>query len=162
MEPGRERPIEHTALSMKAFPLSHGSPYESTAFLVRSGNDYLLYLGDTGADTLEHSDKLHLLWQAVSPLVMAGQLRAIFIEASFPNEQPDKSLFGHLTPRLLMQEMKDLGSLSGESALKGLPVVITHRKPSGNQEEVIRQELKAGNPLQLKLVFPEQAKRLEF
>jgi cAMP phosphodiesterase len=162
MEPGREITVEHTTLSVKAFSLSHGAPYESTAFLLRSGDNYLLYLGDTGADTLEHSDKLHLLWQAVAPLIKTGQLKAIFIEVSFANAQPDKSLFGHLTPRLLMEEIKDLGSLSGKGALKGFPVVITHRKPSGDQEEVIRQELTAGNPLQVRLLFPEQAKKLQF
>jgi cAMP phosphodiesterase len=35
------------------------------------------------------------------------------IEVSFPNEQPDKSLFGHLTPRLLMNEMTTLSKLGG-------------------------------------------------
>lgn len=162
MEPGQEMAVAQTGLSVKAFPLSHGAPYESTAFLVRSGDAWLLYLGDTGADSLEHSDKLHLLWQAAGPLVKTGKLKAIFIEVSFPNAQPDKSLFGHLTPRLLMQEMKDLGSMAGEMALKGLPVVITHRKPSGNQEEVIRQELEAANPPGLKLIFPEQGVRMRF
>lgn len=162
MEPGREIVIEHTRLLVKAFPLSHGAPYESTAFLVRNGDDFLLYLGDTGADSLEHSDKLHLLWEAVGPLAKAGRLKAIFIEVSFPSGQPDKALFGHLTPRLLMQEMTNLGKLAGEGALKGLPVVITHRKPSGNQEEVIKKELLSGNDLGLKLVFPEQGRRLEF
>jgi cAMP phosphodiesterase len=164
MEPGREVAVERTPLSVKAFPLSHGAPYESTAFLVRSGESYLLYLGDTGSDSLEHSDKLHLLWQAVGPLVKAGRLKAIFIEVSFPSEQPDKSLFGHLTP--------DLGRIAGEASLKGLPVVITHRKPSGadpmlqpgqsDQEQVIRRELGVINPLGLKLIFPEQGKRLRF
>jgi cAMP phosphodiesterase len=170
MEPGQEMIVAHTGLSVKAFPLSHGAPYESTAFLVRSGGAWLLYLGDTGADSLEHSDKLHLLWEAVGPLVRAGQLKAVFIEVSFPNAQPDKSLFGHLTPRLLMQEMKDLGGVAGGAALKGLAVVITHRKPSGaglrpgqaDQEEVIRRELEAVNPLGLKLVFPEQGVRMRF
>ncbi len=85
---------------------------------MRCGDTYLLYLGDTGADSLEHSDKLHLLWQAAGPLVKARKLKAIFIEVSFPNAQPDKSLFGHLTPRLLMQEMRDLGSIAGTTAIE--------------------------------------------
>jgi 3',5'-cyclic-nucleotide phosphodiesterase len=162
MEPGTEMKVEHTMLSVKAFSLSHGAPYESTAFLVRSGDNYLLYLGDTGADPLEHTDKLHRLWQAVAPLVKTGRLKAIFIEVSFPNSQPEKSLFGHLTPQLLMEEIKDLGGLCGEGMLKGFPIVITHRKPSGNQEERIRQELLAGNPLQVRLFFPEQGRKLQF
>lgn len=164
--PGEEIAIPHTALYVEAYPLSHGAPYQSTAFLVRKGqgNDaaYLLYLGDTGADTIEHSDKLHLLWQAIAPLVKAGRLKAIFIEVSFPDEQPDKLLFGHLTPRLLMQELQELGKLTGSDALRGLPVVITHEKPSGDQVGMIRKELEAYHSLPVKLVFPEQAKRLNF
>ncbi|MBS1660854.1 MAG: 3',5'-cyclic-nucleotide phosphodiesterase, partial [Bacteroidetes bacterium] len=162
MEPGQEIPAENTPLSVKAFPLSHGAPYESAAFLVRSGDNYLLYLGDTGADTVEHQGKLRALWQVAGPLAAAGKLKAIFIEVSFPNEQPEKLLFGHLTPRLLMQEMQTLATLSGKSSLPGISIIITHRKPTGNQESLIRQQLEAANPMHLRLVFPEQGKRLDF
>jgi cAMP phosphodiesterase len=162
MDPGQEMPVPGTGLSVKAFTLSHGAPYESTAFLVRNGDHYLLYLGDTGADTLERSDKLHQLWQAVAPLISSGKLKAIFIESSFPSEQPDKALFGHLTPRLLMLEMKELGGLAGMDALKGLPVVVTHMKPSGDQEKVISKELRSANTVGLNLVFPEQGRPLKF
>jgi cAMP phosphodiesterase len=165
MVTGEEMPIEKTPLSVTAYPLSHGAPYESTAFLVKSGDACLLYLGDTGADSVEHSDKLHLLWQVAGPLVRAGKLKAIFIEVSFPSEQSDKSLFGHLTPRWLMEEMKDLERMAGPGSLKGLPVIVTHMKPGsdhGDQEATIRQELTAKNPLQLQLIFPEQGQRLEF
>jgi 3',5'-cyclic-nucleotide phosphodiesterase len=174
LSPGEEVAIPHTSLYVRAYPLSHGASYQSTAFLVRrreaQGNDYLLYLGDTGADTVEHSDKLHLLWQAIAPLVKAGQLKGIFIEVSFPEEQPEKLLFGHLTPGLLFKELGELEELAGKNALKGLPIVITHEKPSGNQEATIRRELEAAvqgksganKPLPVKLIFPEQGKRLYF
>jgi len=162
LTPGVESTIDHTDLSVTAFPLSHGEPYQSTAFLVRSGENRLLYLGDTGADTVEHSNKLRRLWETVSPLVKAGRLRAIFIEVSFPDEQPEKSLFGHLTPRLLMREMGVLAALSGGMALEYVPIVITHRKPSGDQETMIRRELESRNPLGLRLIFPEQGKALNF
>ena len=98
MNPEQETAVAGTTLTVTAFPLSHGNPYESTAFLVRSGDAYLLYLGDTGPDSVEHSDKLHRLWQAAGPLINDNRLKAIFIEVSFPSEQPDKGLFGHLTP----------------------------------------------------------------
>ena len=162
MVTGEERMIDHTDLAVKAFPLSHGEPYQSTAFLVRKGPASILYLGDTGADTIEHAGKLRRLWQEAAPLVKNGQLKAIFIEVSFPDEQPEKLLFGHLTPRLLMGEMKVLSALAGPDALRGLAVVITHRKPSGDQEAQIRQELEAQNPFQLRLVFPEQGVPLHF
>jgi cAMP phosphodiesterase len=160
--PEQEIAADRTPLYVRAWPLSHGKPYESTAFLIRSGDNYLLYLGDTGADTIEQSDRLHILWEGIGPLIKAGKLKAIFIETSFPNEQPDKLLFGHLTPRLLMQEIQALEKLAGTGSLKGLPVVITHEKPSVNQEEIIRRQLEANNPLQVRLVFPEQGKRLDF
>jgi cAMP phosphodiesterase len=111
---------------------------------------------------VEHSTKLHQVWAAISPLVKSRQLKALFIEVSFPDEQPVKSLFGHLTPALLVQELRNLAALTGEAALQGLPVVITHRKPSGDQEERIRQELLANNPLRVQFIFPEQGRRLDF
>lgn len=161
LTPGRETAIQRTALSVQAWPLSHGAPYESTAFLVRTGDSYLLYLGDTGADSLEHSDRLHTLWLVAGPLLRAGKLKAIFIETSFPNEQPDRLLFGHLTPRLLMQEMQALANIAEMQSLEQLNLVITHRKPSGNNEETIRHQLETYNPLRAKLIFPEQGKRLD-
>jgi cAMP phosphodiesterase len=162
MSPEQETAVAGTTLTVTAFPLSHGNPYESTAFLVRSGDAYLLYLGDTGPDSVEHSDKLHQLWQAAGPLIKANRLKAIFIEVSFPSEQPDKGLFGHLTPRWLMEELQDLQQTAGAGTLKGFPIVITHIKPSGDQEAMIRKEINTGNRLQVNLIFPEQGKRLDF
>ncbi|TGD82959.1 MBL fold metallo-hydrolase [Hymenobacter wooponensis] len=160
--PQQETTIENTPLQVQAFALSHGKPYQSAAFLVRSGSSYLLYLGDTGADAVEQSQNLRTVWQAVQPLLKARQLKAIFIEASYPNSQPEKQLFGHLTPALLMQELEALGQLAGPAALRGLPVVITHLKPSPGNEALINKQLTEENKLQVKLVFPEQGRRLEF
>jgi len=82
-------------------------------------------------------------------------------ENSFPDEQPDKQLFGHLTPRLLMDEMKVLKDFCGNNnALNGLPVIITHMKPVGNNEEKIKGQLETNNPFMLKLIFPEQGKKI--
>ena len=161
MRPGLETAIPRTPFSVQAWPLSHGAPYESTAFLVHNGDNYLLYLGDTGADSLEHSDRLHTLWLVAGPLLRAGKLKAIFIETSFPDEQPDRLLFGHLTPRLLMQEMQSLANLAELTSLGGLNLIITHRKPTGNNEETIRRQLEANNPLNARLIFPEQGKRID-
>ncbi|TDN36060.1 3',5'-cyclic-nucleotide phosphodiesterase [Hymenobacter sp. UV11] len=82
--PGQATPLAGTALNVQAFVLSHGPGTPSTAFLVRSHNSYLLYLGDTGADDVEQSHCLRDLWQAVAPLVRAHRLRAVFIEAPYP------------------------------------------------------------------------------
>ncbi|OON65694.1 3',5'-cyclic-nucleotide phosphodiesterase [Hymenobacter sp. CRA2] len=160
LAPGEETSVPTTALSVRAFPLSHGPNYPSTAFLVRYEQSYVLYLGDTGADELEHSQRLRELWQAVQPLVAAGQLRGIFIEASYPNEQPDNQLYGHLTPTRLLQELGVLGQLTGPEALRGLPVIVTHLKPTSANEATIRRQLAAANTLGLRLIFPRQGQRL--
>ena len=162
LSPGKEIALDNTLLHATAFTLSHVNPYESTGFLVRSEQNYLLYLGDTGADTLEKSDKLKTLWKRVGPLIQSKQLKAIFIEVSFSNEQPSHLLFGHLTPMLLQQELLSLSKYAGNAALKDFPVVITHRKPGGGREEKIKQQLEAMDLLGVQLIFPEQGKKLQF
>jgi cAMP phosphodiesterase len=160
--PGQETSIANTTMHVEAFPLSHSAPNQSTAFLVRSGDADLLYLGDTGADSIEGSDKLSRLWKEVGALVRQHVIKALFIEVSFPDEQPDRQLFGHLTPRLFMEEMQELARSSGIRALRRLPILITHIKPGGNHEELIKMELAARNSMRLRLIYPQQAKALEF
>ena len=155
-----EAAVEGTEMYVTAFKLSHANPYESTAFLVRNDSSYLLYFGDTGADTMEHSNDLAHVWQRITPLVLQKKLKAIFIEVSYPNEQLDKQLFGHLTPKLLMTELNRLSLLCGKKALQHVPVVITHMKPEGNNKTYIIQQLKAANSLGLRLIYPEQGKKL--
>jgi 3',5'-cyclic-nucleotide phosphodiesterase len=132
------------------------------AFLLRYKQNYLLYLGDTGADTIEKSDKLNQLWMAIAPFIKTKMLKAIFIEVSFPNSQPDTKLFGHLTPKLFLQEMKNLSRYTGKDALNNFNVVITHRKPHANNEAAIKEELLKNNVLKLKFIFPQQAHMLYF
>jgi 3',5'-cyclic-nucleotide phosphodiesterase len=74
LSPGTETAVEGTGMFVTAFPLSHSNPYQSTAFLIRSDSHYVLYLGDTGADEVEKSDKLHVLWQEIAPLVTTGSV----------------------------------------------------------------------------------------
>ena len=153
--------IKNTEMNLQAFSLSH-SNIQSTAFLISSKGAYILYVGDTGPDEIEKSNDLHILWQSVAPLVKNKQLKAILIETSFPDEQPDKNLFGHLTPHWLMKEMADLARITGQSALKGFNIIITHVKPPETNIAKIKAELRAQNTLKLNLVFPEQGKALNF
>jgi len=162
LTPGKEVPLHNTSLFVTPFVLSHVNPTESTAFLVRSGENYLLYLGDTGCDRIEKSDKLNQLWKAITPLIQTKKLKAIFMEVSFASEQPDNLLFGHLTPALLMEELEALEKICGVGQLKNLNVVITHMKPQGNREETIRKQLIDGNTLHVNLIFPRQGKGLTF
>ena len=155
-----ETAIEHTSMYVRAFTLSHGNPYQSTAFLIRHDSAYVLYLGDTGADAIEKSNHLRTLWKAIAPLVKTKQLKCIFIEVSFSNEQPEKQLFGHLNPRLLMQEMDTLAGFTGREALRNLEILITHIKPAPNAETTIRAQLAAANTLHLSFLFPQQGQRI--
>jgi len=156
-----ETPITNTTMTVKAFPLSHVNPFESTAFLVKNGDAYALYLGDTGPDAVEKSNDLRDLWTAIAPLVKEKQLKGIFIEVSFPNEQPDKFLFGHLTPNYLMKELHVLEELAGKDSLKGFKIIITHLKPPTKNIIKIKEQLKNQNDFGLKIIYPEQGKRFE-
>jgi cAMP phosphodiesterase len=158
----KETKLENTTMTVKAFELSHSYPYKSTAFLINNNENFILYLGDTGADTIENTHNLYQLWQYCSPLVKAKKLKAIFIEVSFDNEQLEKLLFGHLTPHLLMNEMTVLSNLCGIENLKEVPLIITHIKPSVDGEKLIKQELQNENKQGLKIVFPKQAELLHF
>jgi cAMP phosphodiesterase len=158
----KDTAIANTPLRVTAFPLSHSNPYQSTAFLLQYSGHYLLYLGDTGADRIEKSNRLAQLWQAVAPLIRAKKLEAVFIEVSYSNAQPENQLYGHLTPSLLMEEMEKLANLSGKEALQQVRVVITHMKPSPRAVATITRELTDNNPMHLQLVFPEQGQRMQF
>ncbi len=161
LTPGVEIDIPNSTLKVTPYTLSHVNPYESTAFLVGNKNDYLLYLGDTGADTVEKSSKLKTLWTAVAEKVKSGALKAIFIEVSFDNSMPDKALFGHLTPKLLMQELNTLNQLSAGN-LNKVKIIITHMKPCETCEPLIMDQLKIANRLGLSLVYPKQGELMAF
>ena len=156
--------IKGTHLQVTAFPLSHAVPGRSTAFLVRSGENYFLYLGDCGDDNIEQSHKMQELWTAVAPVLQSGHLKGISIECSYPDQQPDRHLFGHLKPMLLMRNLSLLDSLAGGTAdqhpIKDLPVIIAHIKPAGSNEQTIHRELHQQNTLGIRLIFPKRGKKI--
>lgn len=158
---GAAMPLAGTEMSVRAFPLSHSNPYTSAAFLVRNGESYALYFGDTGPDAVEKTDHMKRVWAAAAPLVKAGKLKGIFLEVSYPNAQPDRHLYGHLTPKWFMNEFEALAELAGKENLRNLNVVVTHIKPTGNNEATIRKELDTENKLGLRLIFPEQGVKFE-
>jgi cAMP phosphodiesterase len=160
LQPASSIVLINTGMTVKAFPLSH-SNLTSTAFLVRSKDAYVLYIGDTGPDEVEKSHTLYNLWQSIAPLIKTRQLKAIMIEASFPDEQPDKTLFGHLTPHWLMKEMDELNNLTGNKALDGFKVIITHLKPPQVSIDKIKTQLITENSLHLNLIFPQQGEAID-
>lgn len=160
LQEGIELGAPNTPFFLTAFELSHVNPYKSSAVLLRRQDHYLLYLGDTGADRIEKTDRLDYLWKTIAPLIKKGQLNTILIEVSFPNNQAENLLFGHLTPRLLLEELNKLKEKLGQNDLKYLTIVVTHRKPTRNNPEIIKQELLESNPLKVNYIFPEQGKKI--
>jgi 3',5'-cyclic-nucleotide phosphodiesterase len=159
---GEKTTIHNTTMTVKAFPLSHVNPFESTAFLIQNGDNAVLYLGDTGADSVEKSTDLNGLWKAIAPLIIQKQLRGIFIEVSFPNEQPDSLLFGHLTPKYLITELHQLEELAGgKGSLQHFKIIITHMKPPSENFTKIKEQLQNNNNLGLQFLFPIQGNRFE-
>jgi 3',5'-cyclic-nucleotide phosphodiesterase len=164
LKPGVATPLKDTAMSVTAFPLSHGG-MESTAFLVESDGDGILCFGDTGPDAVEKGTRLGDLWTAVAERVRQKRLKAIVIEASYTSDRPDNLLFGHLTPRWVLEELRQLDKQAGGNALKGLPVVVSHIKYSLTKEQPQKQmlrELEAGNDVGVRFVIPEQGSRWHF
>ncbi|MET3534962.1 3',5'-cyclic-nucleotide phosphodiesterase [Chryseobacterium limigenitum] len=160
LQEGVEIPAPNTPFFLKSYELSHVNPYKSSAVLIRKDKNYLLYFGDTGSDRVEKSDKLNTIWNDITPLIKKRQLNTLLIEVSFPNSQPEKALFGHLTPNLLLEELEKLKDKIGQKSLENLNIVITHRKPTGDNPEIIKEELLKNNPLKIHYIFPEQGKKI--
>lgn len=163
--PGRKIQLENTQMFVTAYPLSHGG-VESTVFLLESGSDAMLCFGDTGGDGLEKSNDLQKVWEQIAPLVKEGRLKGMIIESSFSDSQPDKFMFGHLRPSLLMSELRALENLAGKGKLSDLPVVISHIKyslKSGSTPlEIIEGQLNAQNDVGVKFIIPQQGDSIFF
>lgn len=152
-------PIENTSLALKMHYLSHTSKNLSSAALIRnSQNQYFLYLGDTGADRIEKNGQLDNLWSAISPLIKEKTLKGIAIECSYSNEQPEHQLYGHLTPRLILEEIEKLEQQAGKGNLKGLNLIITHIKYKKDIHKKIKSELSTLQQKGINVIFAEQGK----
>ncbi|WP_121966297.1 MBL fold metallo-hydrolase [Myroides sp. N17-2] len=160
VKPSQSFSIENTTLSAEVFELSHVNPQLSSAILVKNNDEYILYFGDTGADRVEKTTKLNYIWEYISPLIINKNLKTILIEVSFPNSQAEDKLFGHLTSKLLNEELGNLAKYTGEESLKGLNIVITHLKPSGTAITTIKKELSDNNKYEVNFIFPEQGKKI--
>ena len=110
------------------------------------------------------------LWSHVAPIIKDRNLTAIFIECSFTNDRPDNILYGHLTPKWLLEELNNLSTKVSNGDLNkkisGLPVVITHiksdPKSSVNVKKIVYSELMGKNNLDVKFIIPEQGDKLLF
>jgi ribonuclease BN (tRNA processing enzyme) len=103
--------------SITAYPVNHTVP--AVGYIIRKGETSVLYTGDTGAT--------ERIWEK------AGDLTAVIIEASLPNEMEQMAyITGHLTPHLLSLELKKLKRLPSR-------ILVSHLKPQFTEQ--IRKEL---------------------
>jgi 3',5'-cyclic-nucleotide phosphodiesterase len=164
LKPGASVPLQDTRMSVTAFPLSHGG-VESTAFVIESDGDVMVYFGDTGPDPVEKGTRMRDVWTAVADKAKQGKLKAVLIESSYTSDRPDAQLFGHLTPKWIMKSLHELDELAGGKALKDLPVVLTHIKYSLTREQPqmrMEWELAADNDLGVHFIVPLQGTRWHF
>ena len=92
---------------VSAFCVNHTVP--AVGFRITKGATTLVYTGDTGP-----TDRI---WE------MAGDISALLVEVSFPNDMEETALLTqHLTPILLERELAKLGKLPPR-------ILVTHLKP---------------------------------
>lgn len=70
----------------------------------------VLVFGDVEPDSLSLSPRNRRVWREAAPKIADGNLAAICIECSYDDAQPDDCLYGHLTPRFLVEELAVLAA----------------------------------------------------
>ena len=114
--------IELGNLSITALPVDHS--IAANAYAVESNKGALVFSGDTGS-----SDQF---WDAINRTIPPKHLRHLIIETSFLNaEERLASISGHLSPRVLIQE---LGKLGSQVSHPDLQIWISHLKPDGGED----------------------------
>lgn len=151
--------VENTDLELRMFYLSHtGKNLSSAALIKNNDNQYFIYLGDTGADRIEKTTQLDELWENLAPIIQENKLKGIAIECSYSNEQTENQLYGHLTPRLLIEEIEKLENKVGKGKLKGLNLIIMHIKHKKGIHQKVKEELNILSKKGINLIFAEQGK----
>lgn len=133
--------------------------------LISSNNEFFAYFGDTGP-MMSKIQNLDTVWRKLAEKVTQQQLKGMIIEVSYPNDVADNKLFGHMTPTWLLKELKNWSNTVGRPATKGLPVVISHIKPSFQQGQDVRKlilsELQQGNDMGIEFILMEQGDSQKF
>lgn len=113
-------------ISARAVPVNH--PGGAVGYIIEQDGRSIVYTGDTGPT--------ERIWQEANKV---EDLRAVFVEASFPNEMQrlaDVSM--HLTPRRLAAELEKMRP-------REVPVYVFHIKPR-YYDQVVCQLKELGNP----------------
>ena len=97
----------------------------------------ILVFGDFESDLTSKLSRNLFIWKSIAPLILRNQLKAIVLECSNCKEIAANELYGHLTPKLLIYELKqlaheckqlDTATTSTEQPLLGLNVIVNHVK----------------------------------
>lgn len=119
--------------------------YLSSAFLItlevpcttKEPPPSILVFGDFESDLTSKLSRNLFIWKSIAPLILRNQLKAIVLECSNCKEIAANELYGHLTPKLLIYELKqleheckqlDTATTSTEQPLLGLNVIVNHVK----------------------------------
>lgn len=156
-------PLANSEMSVETLPLSHDDHCQSSAFLIHYKDAFLLYFGDTAPDK-NGKGKLYAVWEKIAPLIREGKLKGMLLECSYPAGSGGEGGKFHLDTTTFMKEMQRLHDLAG--SLKGLSVIVAHRKESLNggpdPREQIAKELTRDNQFGLHFIFPEQGDLISF
>ncbi|KAI9834013.1 MAG: hypothetical protein M1826_005918 [Phylliscum demangeonii] len=108
-------------------PPPQRTAYDSAAYFIRDAHTgrELLIFGDVEPDALSLRPRTTAVWRDAAPKIAAGVLRAIFIECSYDDSQPDETLFGHLAPRHLITELRWLADQVRDEMVVAVPVPHT-------------------------------------
>ncbi|TGO46399.1 hypothetical protein BOTNAR_0590g00030 [Botryotinia narcissicola] len=119
-------------------PAEAARAYTSSACFIHditSGNEILVW-GDVEPDSLSLFPRNKQVWQDAAPKIAAGILKGIFIECSYDDSRPDDLLFGHLTPRYVVEELKVLAAeiekFREDLRRRGSDRVLSSSSPAGN------------------------------
>ncbi|EMG46518.1 3',5'-cyclic-nucleotide phosphodiesterase, partial [Candida maltosa Xu316] len=108
--------------------------YLSSAFLVSRNKSNLLVFGDFESDLTSKLTRNLYIWQRVAPLIINQSMAGIVLECSNSFEIDPDQLYGHLTPKLLIYELKQLANAcfaidpSINQPLQNLNIIVTHVK----------------------------------
>ncbi|KAG5341048.1 hypothetical protein C0989_011907 [Termitomyces sp. Mn162] len=137
----------YPGISVRTMPLNHGrnerGQYGSTAFFIRHNaqNHEFLFFGDVEPDTIADEPRTINVWRAAASKI-PQKLSAIFIECSWPSGRSDDTLYGHLNPAHLVDELVVLATevvkfRKGEDANVRIKPVKKRKKNPIVEEELV-------------------------
>lgn len=109
------RSHRHSSISAQADPFEapldpQSCAVDSSVYFIRdqdTGHEILIF-GDVEPDSVSLLPRNERVWIEAAPKIAQGRLKAIFIECSYDDSQGDLHLYGHLVPRHLSAELRNL------------------------------------------------------